>query len=82
MTSHVTHWLSRGLLSLLITVPVAAFALTPSQVFDKVKDSVLVVKALDAQGKPLVSCHTKNVVGKYGDGKIHRHPGTARERTT
>lgn len=53
MTSHATHWVRRGMLSLLVAVPVAVFALTPSQVFDKVKDSVLVVKALDAQGKPV-----------------------------
>src|SRR3989344_3199531 len=29
-----------------------AFALTPSQVFEKVKDTILVVKVLDAEGKP------------------------------
>jgi hypothetical protein len=32
-------------------LPIPGHALTPSQVFDKVKDSVVVVKALDAQGK-------------------------------
>lgn len=53
MTSHATHWVRRGMLPLLLALPVAAFALTPSQVFDKVKDSVLVVRALDAQGKPV-----------------------------
>lgn len=53
MTSHATHWVRRGMLSLLVAVSVVAFALTPSQVFDKVKDSVLVVKALDAQGNPV-----------------------------
>jgi len=34
---------------LFLSVP--AYALTPAQVFDKVKDSVVVVKTLDAQGK-------------------------------
>ena len=46
------HRVLLGVLSLLAAVPVAAFALTPSQVFEKVKDSVVVVRALDAQGKP------------------------------
>jgi tetratricopeptide (TPR) repeat protein len=32
-------------------LPVPCHALTPSQVFDKVKDAVVVVKTLDAQGK-------------------------------
>ena len=32
-------------------LPVSGHALTPGQVFDKVKDSVVVVKTLDAQGK-------------------------------
>lgn len=40
------------MLSLLTAVPIAAFALTPSEVFEQVKDSVVVVRALDAQGKP------------------------------
>jgi tetratricopeptide (TPR) repeat protein len=35
----------------LATLPVQAQALTPAQVFDKVKDSIVVVKTLDAQGK-------------------------------
>jgi len=35
----------------LITLPVQVHALTPGQVFDKVKDAVVVVKTLDAQGK-------------------------------
>lgn len=41
-------------LTLLLSLAVLAFdvqALTPAQVFDKVKDSVVVVKTLDAQGK-------------------------------
>jgi tetratricopeptide (TPR) repeat protein len=33
-------------------LPSQVHALTPAQVFDKVKDSVVVVKTLDAQGKP------------------------------
>ena len=32
-------------------LPVPCHALTPSEVFDKVKDAVVVVKTLDAQGK-------------------------------
>ena len=32
-------------------MPVPGHALTPGQVFDKVKDTVVVVKTLDAQGK-------------------------------
>jgi len=35
----------------LSTLPAQVHALTPAQVFDKVKDSVVVVKTLDAQGK-------------------------------
>jgi hypothetical protein len=35
----------------LATLPAQVDALTPSQVFDKVKDSLVVVKTLDAQGK-------------------------------
>ena len=34
-------------------LPVLAYALTPDQVFNKVKDSVVVVKTLDAQGKEI-----------------------------
>src|SRR5208283_1658268 len=35
----------------LALLPVPVHALTPAQVFDKVKDAVVVVKTLDAQGK-------------------------------
>jgi tetratricopeptide (TPR) repeat protein len=35
----------------LATLPAQVNALTPDQVFDKVKDSIVVVKTLDAQGK-------------------------------
>jgi hypothetical protein len=35
----------------LTTLPEQGHALTPDQVFDKVKDSIVVVKTLDAQGK-------------------------------
>lgn len=38
-------------LILLSFIPAQALALTPAQVFDKVKDSIVVVNALDAQGK-------------------------------
>ena len=40
-----------GTLFILSILPAQIHALTPSQVFDKVKDSVVVVKTLDAQGK-------------------------------
>jgi tetratricopeptide (TPR) repeat protein len=40
------------MLPLLAAVPLAAFALTPAEVFEQVKDSVVVVRALNAQGKP------------------------------
>ena len=40
-----------GAVFFLATIPIHAHALTPGQVFDKVKDSVIVVKTLDAQGK-------------------------------
>ena len=40
-----------GAVFFLITLPAQAHALTPDQVFDKVKDSIVVVQALDAQGK-------------------------------
>lgn len=39
------------LVSLLVFSATPAFALTPSEVFEKVKNSVLVVKVLDAHGK-------------------------------
>jgi len=35
---------------LFVVLPVQIYALTPEQVFEKVKDSILVVKTLDAQG--------------------------------
>ncbi|MDP1537713.1 MAG: tetratricopeptide repeat-containing serine protease family protein, partial [Burkholderiales bacterium] len=35
----------------LVALPLAAHALTPSQVFEQVKDSVVVIKTLDAKGK-------------------------------
>ena len=38
---------------ILATAPFAAQALTPSQVFDKVKDTVVVIKSLNAKGEPL-----------------------------
>jgi hypothetical protein len=34
----------------LSTLPIQVYALTPAQVFDKVKDSIVVVKTLDAKG--------------------------------
>ena len=34
-----------------LTLPLQVFALTPGQVFDKVKDSIVIVKTLDAKGK-------------------------------
>ncbi|MDP1537850.1 MAG: tetratricopeptide repeat-containing serine protease family protein, partial [Burkholderiales bacterium] len=37
----------------LVALPLAAHALTPSQVFEQVKDSVVVIKTLDKQGKTL-----------------------------
>jgi len=40
-----------GAVFFLATLPAQLHALTPDQVFDKVKDSIVVVKTLDAQGK-------------------------------
>ncbi|MBM4349964.1 MAG: tetratricopeptide repeat protein [Deltaproteobacteria bacterium] len=40
-----------GVVFILSILPVSGHALTPGQVFDKVKDTVVVVKTLDAQGK-------------------------------
>ena len=51
MKTQAIRWWINGFLSLLAMAPLAAFALTPSQVFEKVKDSILVVKAQDTQGK-------------------------------
>ena len=51
MKTQAIRWGLNGVLSLLAVMPLAAFALTPSQVFEKVKGSILVVKAQDAQGK-------------------------------
>jgi hypothetical protein len=41
------------LLALCATLPPSALALTASQVYEQVKDSVVVVKAYDQQGKPV-----------------------------
>ncbi len=41
------------LLALLAALPQSALALTASQVYEQVKDSVVVVKAYDQQGKPV-----------------------------
>lgn len=51
MKTQAIRWGINGFLSLLAMAPLAAFALTPNQVFEKVKDSILVVKAQDTQGK-------------------------------
>lgn len=51
MKTQTIRWGINGFLSLLAMAPLAAFALTPNQVFEKVKDSILVVKAQDDQGK-------------------------------
>ena len=40
-----------GAVCFLAILPVTGHALTPAQVFDKVKDSIVVVKTLDAQGE-------------------------------
>jgi tetratricopeptide (TPR) repeat protein len=40
-----------GAVFFLAILPVSGHALTPSQIFDKVKDTVVVVKTLNAQGK-------------------------------
>lgn len=40
------------MLSVLVAVLAVAFSLTLSQMFDQVKESVLVVKALDAKVSP------------------------------
>lgn len=45
--------LSTCLALIIATLPHTAIALTPSQVFDKVKDSIVVVKTLDAEGETL-----------------------------
>jgi serine protease Do len=50
MASSVTKTALASILSLAI-LPVPAHALTPGQVFDKVKDAVVVVKTLDTQGR-------------------------------
>ena len=41
------------LLALLVALPPSVLALTASQVYEQVKDSVVVVKAYDQQGKPV-----------------------------
>lgn len=51
MTSHMAYvWRKIPILALTV-FPSAALALTPSQVFDAVKDSIVVVKALNFMGK-------------------------------
>lgn len=66
-------------------LPQTAMALSPSQVFDKVKDSIVVVNTLDAQGEPIsrgsgvllpsgqiaTNCHVvkDGVIFQVGSGK-------------
>jgi hypothetical protein len=49
----VSRTLAFLLLALLAALPPSALALTASQVYEQVKDSVVVVKAYDQQGKPV-----------------------------
>lgn len=80
---HAWHGVQRGMLLLLAAAAGVAFALTPSHVFDKVKGSIVVVKALDAQGKPVSqgtgvmlpsgkivpNCHVLETGARYQVGK-------------
>jgi S1-C subfamily serine protease len=43
--------LSARLAPVLAALPMSAYALTPSQVFEQVKDSVVIIKTLDAKGE-------------------------------
>ena len=69
-----------GLFILLLVFlwPVLALALSASQVFDQVKDSVVVVKALDRQGKQVGL--GSGVVLPGGEGATNHHVATAGER--
>lgn len=51
MASRTACFWRHALLSALAMVASAAHALTPSQIFDAVKDSVVVIKSLDARGE-------------------------------
>ena len=51
MASRTAYFLRYTFLSALALCSSAAHALTPSQVFDAVKDSVVVIKSLDAKGE-------------------------------
>jgi Flp pilus assembly protein TadD len=51
MASHTVWFWWQAFLSALALCSSAAHALTPSQVFDAVKDSVVVIKSLDAKGE-------------------------------
>lgn len=53
MTARQSRSVLLGILLIIAAVPLLAFALTPSQVFDRVKGSVVVVRALDIQRKPI-----------------------------
>lgn len=53
MTSRTAGLWRHALVSTLAVLSSTAHALTPSQVFDAVKDSVVVVKTLDAEGKQI-----------------------------
>ncbi len=48
----ISHPVIVGIVSVLSTLPLNVNALTPAEVFDKVKDSVFVVKSFDEQYKP------------------------------
>lgn len=51
MASHTAWFWRQAFLSALALGSSAAHALTPSQVFDAVKDSIVVIKSLDAKGE-------------------------------
>ena len=53
MASHTTYFWQHALLSALAVFSTASLALTPSQVFESVKDSVVVVKTLGVEGKEI-----------------------------
>lgn len=53
MASPTTVFWRHALLSSLAVLSSAVHALTPSQVFDAVKDSVVVIKALDTEGRQI-----------------------------
>lgn len=73
MALRTTSFWRHTFLSALALCSSAAHALTPSQVFDAVKDSVVVIKSLDAKGEE--TAMGSGVLLPSGKNPAHPRPG-------